>query len=160
MSDNQLNEMAAKKHCPDCGLTMAKNHYWYKSAWKCKTANRKPQPADHTSPAVQTQTAEHPAAKRGEEKHYLSPAAYRAGLEKILGSEDEQELKHSKLGHIKKGDSICFKHDVEQCGTVVDVERDKWSGKRVFTVRAFDGGYVDNQQGTLIKVSEDDAWQE
>lgn len=34
-----LTEMAAKKICPTCGLSMAGNHYWYKGGWRCKSAN-------------------------------------------------------------------------------------------------------------------------
>lgn len=30
-----------KKICPDCGKSMAGNHYWYKGGWRCKKSNRK-----------------------------------------------------------------------------------------------------------------------
>lgn len=38
MQLQQLHEMAAKKLCPDCGKSMAANHYWYKGGWRCKKA--------------------------------------------------------------------------------------------------------------------------
>lgn len=34
-----LLEMAAKKTCPTCGHGMSGYHYWYKGAWKCKSAS-------------------------------------------------------------------------------------------------------------------------
>jgi hypothetical protein len=50
MKIQQLSEMAAKKICPDCGKTMAANHYWYKGGWRCKK-NKEQQPAPTATPA-------------------------------------------------------------------------------------------------------------
>ena len=49
-----LGEMAAKKLCPDCGKSMAGNHYWYKGGWKCKRANLQ-QPEGEPQPPAQMQ---------------------------------------------------------------------------------------------------------
>lgn len=36
----RVDEMARPaKICPDCGLSMSGNHYWYKGGWKCKKEN-------------------------------------------------------------------------------------------------------------------------
>lgn len=42
MKLEHLNEMAAKKICPQCGKTMAANHYWYKGGWRCKKSSQQP----------------------------------------------------------------------------------------------------------------------
>lgn len=39
---NQITEMARPaKICPECGKSMAGNHYWYKGGWRCKKSNLK-----------------------------------------------------------------------------------------------------------------------
>lgn len=51
MKLTQLTEMAAKKLCPQCGKTMAANHYWYKGGWRCKKSSLQPSDSQ-TTPTV------------------------------------------------------------------------------------------------------------
>lgn len=67
-----LTEMAAKKICPDCGKSMAGNHYWYKGGWKCKKSNlqqqdQPDQPNQQAAPTEQpapSQTPQQPTPKQ------------------------------------------------------------------------------------------------
>lgn len=63
----------------------------------------------------------------------------------------------SEVKDLKVGDNVEFKFDIEQCGTIEKIGRDAF-GKKVFYVRAFDGGYVDSIDGTVIGLSARDIW--
>ena len=62
------------------------------------------------------------------------------------------------VNNLKVGDGVCFKYDVEQCGTILEVKRGNY-GKE-YVVRAFEGGYVDSINGTLISLQPRDCWVE
>lgn len=66
MKLDSITEMAAKKFCPNCGKTMAGNHYWYKGGWRCKGGGK---------PADATQGADVPrrAGDDGYDRHVVPP---------------------------------------------------------------------------------------
>lgn len=50
-----INEMARPaKICPDCGMSMAGHHYWYKGGWKCKKENLAKAAAASDAPVPQS----------------------------------------------------------------------------------------------------------
>jgi hypothetical protein len=60
------------------------------------------------------------------------------------------------VNNLQVGDSVCFKYDIEQCGKILSVKRGNYG--KVYTVRAFEGGYVDNIDGTVIELQPRDCW--
>ena len=82
-----LNEMAAKKLCPDCGKSMAANHSWYKGGWRCKKAKDEvPAATPQQSPAQQ------PAASQQK-----SPAVTLDAIKKLV-PEVDQDVYGDMLG--------------------------------------------------------------
>lgn len=116
----KLMEMARPaKICPDCGKSMAGNHYWYKGGWKCKKSNlaaagdkkkeeKKEEPKKAAGPAKkedkkpvkkeEPKKAAAPAAahddEEGEDKESERTAKYRAvkGLEREAGEERDPDV--------------------------------------------------------------------
>ena len=138
-----LNEMAAKKICPQCGLSMAKNHYWYKGGWRCKKSNME------VATNIRNADAEKLAAAKPTPLAQPSPQP---------AAQPEHRERPTSVDQVRAGDYVCFKYDIEQCGEVVKVSRD-WQGRRVFNVVATDGEYVDDhEEGTIIQVLAKDCW--
>jgi hypothetical protein len=67
------------------------------------------------------------------------------------------EAKMTTKKEIKIGDFVGFKYDVEQSGKVEEIKTD-WNGEKIYVVLASQGGYVDNVNGTLIDLLEEDIW--
>lgn len=135
-----LNEMAAKKICPQCGLSMAKNHYWYKGGWRCKKSNMEVATNIRNADAEKLAAAKPPA---------VAPSAPAA---------PQQRERPTTIDQVRVGDYVCFKYDIEQCGEVVKITRD-WQGRRMFNVIATDGEYVDDHnEGTIIQIPARDCW--
>lgn len=108
----QMLEMARPaKICPDCGKSMAGNHYWYKGGWRCKKSSLadkaaskkedKEEKADK-KPAAGKKPAAKPAAKKPEppkarhddddddEKEHRGAVK---GLEREAGEEQDPDVK-------------------------------------------------------------------
>ena len=68
------------------------------------------------------------------------------------------EPNEPNVNNLKVGDFVCFKYDIEQCSEVLAVKRGHY-GKE-YVVRAYDGGYVDSVDGTLITLQPRDCWVE
>lgn len=83
----KLIEMARPaKICPDCGKSMAGNHFWYKGGWKCKKANRKggeaaegkkdeKKPEEKKAPEKKEAPASRPQDKKDDKKKVKSTEA-------------------------------------------------------------------------------------
>lgn len=134
-----LNEMAAKKICPQCGLSMAKNHYWYKGGWRCKKSNME------VATNIRNADAEKLAAAKPQAPAQPAPAP-------------AERERPTSIEQVRVGDWVCFKYDIEQCGEVVKITRD-WQGRRMFSVVARDGEYVDDHHdGNIIQIPARDCW--
>ena len=128
-----INEMAAKKICPQCGLSMAKNHYWYKGGWRCKRANMEV--------ATNIRNADKAAAEQ-----------------QSAPKQEPERQRPTTIDQVRVGDWVCFKYDVEQCGEVVKITRD-WQGRRMFSVVARHGEYVDDHHdGSVVQIPARDCW--
>lgn len=63
---------------------------------------------------------------------------------------DESEIQR-ELKNCRVGDSVCFKCDVEQCGTIIAI-----TGTRVMleNENGFDGDYIGGNSRTTVDASE------
>ena len=62
---------------------------------------------------------------------------------------------------VKVGDSVCFKSDIEQCGTIVRIERATWGNGHVLYLESkygFEGEYIGGQKQTVERAA--DCWVE
>jgi hypothetical protein len=61
---------------------------------------------------------------------------------------------------VKVGDTVCFKSDVEQCGTIAKITPSKWQrGKFEFTLTSkygFSGEYIGGSTQTVVAA--EDCW--
>ena len=57
----------------------------------------------------------------------------------------------TSINDVKVGDTIEFNYDVDQEAIVKKIKFSP-SGEKIFVVRAFDGGLVDNEKGTLLDI--------
>ena len=148
MKLQQLNEMAAKKICPDCGKSMAGHHYWYKGGWRCKKTN--------IEVATNIRKADIEAANEANRKYQLEKEAVDKAAAKAR--EDDVRSGPASISQVQVGDYVCFKYDIEQGSRVLKVTRDAY-GNKIFTVRASQGEYVsDHEDGDVIQVRSKDCW--
>jgi hypothetical protein len=59
---------------------------------------------------------------------------------------------------VKVGDTVSFKYDVEQSGSVTKIENAQSGEGRVFHVIATKGAYVSPKGGSLVVLGEDEIW--
>lgn len=120
---SQMMEMARPaKICPDCGKSMAGNHYWYKGGWKCKKsslADKKGSEEKKEAPAAEKKTEEKKPAQKNnapannsennnDKKEHTGAVK---GLEREAGEEQDPDVKAAdaaaKKAKTKKvGDTI------------------------------------------------------
>lgn len=63
-------------------------------------------------------------------------------------------------GHtLRVGDGVCFKCDIEQCGTIIEIVRGQFGTTlTVENINGFDGGYIGGE--TITDVQASDCWVE
>lgn len=142
--------------CAKCGKgPISKTHFWYKGGWKCKSGEAA-QPAAVPSAAPQPDVFRDPAPEVDHAAQDRREYARSSQIERDEAARGGRP-RPASVKDVQVGDYIGFKYDIEQGATVLKITRDHY-GRRQFVVRATQGEYVDNIDGTLITVPEQDAW--
>ena len=142
--------------CPKCGRgPMSKTHFWYKGAWKCKGGDVA-QPAIPPAPVPPTVAVKDRPPEIDHDAQDRREYARSSQIERDQAQRGNRPPPAS-VKDVQVGDYIGFKYDIEQGAKVLKITQDRY-GRREFLVRATQGGYVDNIDGTLITVPENDAW--
>lgn len=118
----KLMEMARPaKICPDCGKSMAGNHYWYKGGWKCKKSNlaaaggKKEEKKEEPKKAAGPAKKEEKKPVKKEEPKKVAPAAAHddddekkehkgavKGLEREAGEERDPDVEAAEKAEKKE----------------------------------------------------------
>ena len=107
-----MMEMARPaKICPDCGKSMAGNHFWYKGGWKCKKANRTQSTDDKQKDDKPSEEKKSPKPANNaadDEKEHKGSVK---GLEREAGEDQDPDVKAAEAAEKKAktkrvGDSI------------------------------------------------------
>lgn len=144
----ELVEMARPaKICPDCGKSMAGNHFWYKGGWRCKKSNRKADGEAGEESKKQTPPAAKGPQKSDSKKKDLENDETHREYERDEAEDDDPDVKaaereEAKLKKTKAGSKISMSE-------IGEIDADSEAEARAFINDVFKSADADEKARAL-----------